>query len=42
LTGLFAQKTFRKLLVAPLNLRQRIEEMIQREIEIQRGEAGAG
>jgi polyphosphate kinase len=36
LTGYSRKKTFRKLLVAPLNLRQRIEEMIQREIEIQR------
>jgi polyphosphate kinase len=36
LTGYSRKKTFRRLLVAPLNLRQRIEEMIQREIEIQR------
>ena len=36
LTGYSHKKTFRKLLVAPLNLRQRIEEMIQREIDIQR------
>jgi polyphosphate kinase len=36
LTGYSRKKTFRKLLVAPLNLRQRIEEMIQREIDIQR------
>src|SRR5580658_6621088 len=35
LTGYSRKKTFRKLLVAPLNLRQRIEEMIQREIDIQ-------
>ncbi len=36
LTGYSRKKTFRKLLVAPLNLRQRMEEMIQREIDIQR------
>ena len=36
LTGYSRKKTFRKLLVAPLNLRQRIEEMILREIDIQR------
>jgi len=36
LTGYSRKKTFRKLLVAPLNLRQRIEEMVQREIEIAR------
>ena len=36
LTGYSQKKTFRKLLVAPLNLRQRIEEMIQREIDVQR------
>jgi polyphosphate kinase len=36
LTGYSRKKTFGKLLVAPLNLRQRIEEMIQREIDIQR------
>jgi polyphosphate kinase len=41
LTGYSRKKTFRKLLVAPLNLRQRIEEMIQREIDIQR-EGGKG
>lgn len=35
LTGYSRKKTFRKLLVAPLNLRQRIEEMILREIDIQ-------
>jgi len=35
LTGYSRKKTFRRLLVAPLNLRQRIEEMIQREIDIQ-------
>ena len=37
LTGYSNKKTFRKLLVAPLNLRQRFEEMIEREIEVQRG-----
>jgi polyphosphate kinase len=36
LTGYSRKKTFRKLLVAPLNLRQRMEDMIQREIDIQR------
>src|SRR5580658_2942269 len=36
LTGYSAKTQFEKLLVAPLNLRQRIEEMIQREIDIQR------
>ena len=36
LTGYSRKKTFRKLLVAPLNLRQRMEELIQREIDIQR------
>jgi polyphosphate kinase len=36
LTGYSRKKTFRKLLVAPLNLRQRMEEMIAREIDIQR------
>jgi len=36
LTGYSRKKSFRKLLVAPLNLRQRIEEMILREIDIQR------
>src|SRR5580693_916766 len=36
LTGYSYKKSFRKLLVAPLNLRQRMEEMILREIEIQR------
>ena len=36
LTGYSDKKTFRKLLVAPFNLRQRMEELIQREIEVQR------
>jgi polyphosphate kinase len=37
LTGYSVKKHFSKLLVAPLNLRQRFEELILREIEIQRG-----
>jgi polyphosphate kinase len=41
LTGYSHKKGFRKLLVAPLNLRQRLEELIQREISIQR-EGGKG
>ncbi len=36
LTGYSTQKIYRKLLVAPLNLRQRMEELIDREIEHQR------
>jgi polyphosphate kinase len=36
LTGYSHKKSFRKLLVAPLNMRQRIEELIQREIDVQR------
>jgi len=36
LTGYSNKKSFRKMLVAPLNLRQRLEEMIVREIELQR------
>ena len=36
LTGYSHKKSFRKLLVSPLNLRQRIEEMIEREINVQR------
>src|SRR5579871_256108 len=36
LTGYSHKKTFRKLLVAPLNMRQRMEEMIQREIDVHR------
>ncbi|MFM8319941.1 MAG: polyphosphate kinase 1 [Chloroflexota bacterium] len=35
LTGYSARKQFRKLLVAPINLRQRMEELIDREIEHQ-------
>lgn len=37
LTGYSVNKHFSKLLVAPLNLRQRFEELILREIEVQRG-----
>jgi polyphosphate kinase len=37
LTGYSSKKYFSKLLVAPRNLRQRFEEMILREIDIQRG-----
>ena len=33
LTGYSAKSDYRKLLVAPLNLRERLEELIQREIE---------
>jgi polyphosphate kinase len=36
LTGYSNKKSFRKLLVAPLNLRQRFEAMIEREIDVQR------
>jgi polyphosphate kinase len=36
LTGYSNKKSFQKLLVAPLNLRQRLEELIEREIEVQR------
>jgi polyphosphate kinase len=36
LTGYSAKKEFRKLLVAPLNLRKRLEQLIEREIERQR------
>lgn len=36
LTGYSAKKTFHKLLVAPITLRQRFEQMIQREIQHQR------
>lgn len=37
LTGYSRKKTFRKLLVAPLNIRQGLEDLIHREIEVQRG-----
>ncbi|HLF02119.1 MAG TPA: polyphosphate kinase 1, partial [Anaerolineales bacterium] len=36
LTGYSAKKDYRKLLVAPINLRSRMEELIKREIEHQR------
>ncbi|MBC8507243.1 MAG: polyphosphate kinase 1 [Anaerolineales bacterium] len=35
LTGYSAQREFRKLLVAPINLRKRLEELIHREIQHQ-------
>jgi polyphosphate kinase len=41
LTGYSRKKRFRKLLVAPLNMRPRLEELIEREIEVQR-HGGAG
>jgi polyphosphate kinase len=37
LTGYSRQKEFNRLLVAPLNIRTRLEELIQREIAVQRG-----
>ena len=40
LTGYSLKEDYKKLLVAPINLRQRFQEMIQREIEHQR--AGRG
>jgi polyphosphate kinase len=41
LTGYSAKKDYRKLLVAPINLRSRLEELIQREVDFQqRGEPG--
>jgi polyphosphate kinase len=39
LTGYSAKKDYRKLCVAPINLRERIEGLIQREIEHQRNGA---
>lgn len=36
LTGYSRKKNFRKLLVAPLNIRHGLEELIRREIEVQR------
>jgi polyphosphate kinase len=36
LTGYSSKKDFRKLLVAPINLRQRLVELIQREVEHQK------
>lgn len=40
LTGYSAKQEYRKLLVAPINLRQRLEAMIEREIENHRREGG--
>jgi polyphosphate kinase len=41
LTGYSAKRDYRKLLIAPINLRSRLEELIEREIEYQkRGEGG--
>ena len=41
LTGYSAKTEFRKLQVAPINLRQRLEELIRREIDVARqGEKG--
>jgi polyphosphate kinase len=41
LTGYSSKQNYRKLLVAPINLRQRMEALIQREIELQKqGEQG--
>ncbi len=40
LTGYSKKNHYRKLLVAPINLRQRLEEMIRREIEIHEREGG--
>ncbi len=37
LTGYSAKQDYRKLLVAPINLRSRMEELIKREIELQKG-----
>jgi polyphosphate kinase len=36
LTGYSSKKEYRKLLVAPINLRRRMEELIMREIEVQK------
>jgi polyphosphate kinase len=36
LTGYSSKKEYRKLLVAPINLRKRMEELIGREIEVQK------
>ena len=36
LTGYSRKRSFRKLLVAPINLRQRLEELIRREIDVHR------
>ena len=41
LTGYSQQQTFRKLLIAPVNMRDRLLEMIQREIDyVRRGSSG--
>jgi polyphosphate kinase len=41
LTGYSAKENYRKLLVAPINLRQKMEQLISREVENQlRGEQG--
>lgn len=40
LTGYSAKRDYRKLLVAPINLRQRLTEMIHREIEHQKNGIG--
>lgn len=40
LTGYSAKRDYRKLLVAPINLRQRLTEMIHREIEHQKNGTG--
>jgi polyphosphate kinase len=41
LTGYSAKNDFRKLLVAPINMRRKIEELIRREIDLSaRGEGG--
>ncbi len=37
LTGYSRKSRYRKLLVAPVNMRQRFEELIEREIAVQRG-----
>ena len=42
LTGYSSKKNYRKLLVAPINLRQRFQEMIRREIEHRRRAENAG
>jgi len=41
LTGYSAKKDYRKLLVAPINLRSRFEELVRREIQHQK-ESGSG
>jgi polyphosphate kinase len=40
LTGYAAEHHYRKLLVAPVGLRQRLEQMIEREINVQRNGGG--